>query len=263
MDGHCQNLTKLRLILFKIKIPNVISNSNFIGSTSTKMPKIKSSQQNISNSGEEDKEHPSNFECNICLETAKDAVISMCGHLFCWPCLYQWFETKPFKTECPVCKDALTKEKVIPLYGRGDGSSTSRTKKNERSKDPRTKIYPPRPPGQRTSYSTSNGSNSSSNTYFDYFFSPSQNNLFANQFFNQSGLGGIHMSFGIGAFPFGFFSTMFNFSNGAQTPTGNVLNGTGTSEERDSFDSNVKSRFLDSQDNIIFDNFIDQYNYKL
>ena len=24
----------------------------------------------------------SNFDCNICLDTAKDAVISMCGHLF-------------------------------------------------------------------------------------------------------------------------------------------------------------------------------------
>lgn len=23
-----------------------------------------------------------NFECNICLDTAKDAVISQCGHLF-------------------------------------------------------------------------------------------------------------------------------------------------------------------------------------
>lgn len=23
-----------------------------------------------------------NFECNICLDTAKDAVISFCGHLF-------------------------------------------------------------------------------------------------------------------------------------------------------------------------------------
>ncbi|MEE6525239.1 hypothetical protein FKM82_025119 [Ascaphus truei] len=24
----------------------------------------------------------STFECNICLDTAKDAVISLCGHLF-------------------------------------------------------------------------------------------------------------------------------------------------------------------------------------
>ena len=23
-----------------------------------------------------------NFECNICLDTAKDAVVSFCGHLF-------------------------------------------------------------------------------------------------------------------------------------------------------------------------------------
>jgi len=34
------------------------------------------------------------FECNICLDVAKDAVISMCGHLFCWPCLHQWLETR-------------------------------------------------------------------------------------------------------------------------------------------------------------------------
>ena len=33
--------------------------------------------------GEDQNEKSSaNFECNICLDTAKDAVISMCGHLF-------------------------------------------------------------------------------------------------------------------------------------------------------------------------------------
>nr|XP_044996932.1 E3 ubiquitin-protein ligase RNF185-like isoform X1 [Jaculus jaculus] len=31
----------------------------------------------------------STFECNVCLDTAKDAVISLSGHLFCWPCLHQ------------------------------------------------------------------------------------------------------------------------------------------------------------------------------
>lgn len=35
-----------------------------------------------SNGGEEDKKDERMFECNICLDTAKDAVISMCGHLF-------------------------------------------------------------------------------------------------------------------------------------------------------------------------------------
>lgn len=31
--------------------------------------------------GEEKKEDRT-FECNICLDTARDAVVSMCGHLF-------------------------------------------------------------------------------------------------------------------------------------------------------------------------------------
>ncbi|XP_007568007.1 PREDICTED: E3 ubiquitin-protein ligase RNF185-like [Poecilia mexicana] len=61
----------------------------------------------------------STFECNICLDTAKDAVISLCGHLFCWPCLHQWLETRPNRQVCPVCKAGISREKVIPLYGRG------------------------------------------------------------------------------------------------------------------------------------------------
>lgn len=40
------------------------------------------SSQDNSNAGEEDKKDERMFECNICLDTAKDAVISMCGHLF-------------------------------------------------------------------------------------------------------------------------------------------------------------------------------------
>lgn len=67
---------------------------------------------------DEEKNDDSMYECNICLDTAKDAVVSMCGHLFCWPCLHQWLETRPNRKLCPVCKAAISKEKVIPLYGR-------------------------------------------------------------------------------------------------------------------------------------------------
>ncbi|EHH18200.1 hypothetical protein EGK_14753 [Macaca mulatta] len=59
------------------------------------------------------------FECNICLETAREAVVSVCGHLYCWPCLHQWLETRPERQECPVCKAGISREKVVPLYGRG------------------------------------------------------------------------------------------------------------------------------------------------
>lgn len=31
---------------------------------------------------EEEKKDDRMFECNICLDTARDAVVSMCGHLF-------------------------------------------------------------------------------------------------------------------------------------------------------------------------------------
>ena len=29
------------------------------------------------------------FECHICLELAHDPVVTLCGHLYCWPCLYR------------------------------------------------------------------------------------------------------------------------------------------------------------------------------
>ena len=120
------------------------------------------------------------YECNICLDTARDAVVSMCGHLFCWPCLHQWLETRPNRKMCPVCKAGISKEKVIPLYGRG----------NLHQQDPRDKV-PPRPQGQRTEPENSN-------------------NL------SNFGLGenGFQMSFGIGAFPFGFFASSFNMNDG-------------------------------------------------
>lgn len=140
---------------------------------------------------DEEKRDDSMFECNICLDQAKDAVVSMCGHLFCWPCLHQWLETRPNRKSCPVCKAAISKEKVIPLYGRG----------STKQEDPRKKV-PPRPAGQRTD--------------------PEQTQGFSGFGFGE---GGFHMSFGIGAFPFGYFASSFNFGEArpaAATSRGNT-----------------------------------------
>ncbi len=38
--------------------------------------------ENTENKRNDSREDERAFECNICLDTAKDAVISMCGHLF-------------------------------------------------------------------------------------------------------------------------------------------------------------------------------------
>lgn len=139
-----------------------------------------------SNSNEDGEGKERMFECNICLETAKDAVISLCGHLFCWPCLHQWLETRPQRQLCPVCKAAISKDKVIPLYGRG----------NSDQQDPRAKV-PPRPQGQRTEPE-------STGTGFPGF---------------TFGEGGFHLSFGIGAFPFGLLASSLNFT-GEHRPAG-------------------------------------------
>lgn len=59
------------------------------------------------------------FDCNICLELAHDPVVTCCGHLFCWPCLYRWLHVHSDAKECPVCKGEVTMKNVTPIYGRG------------------------------------------------------------------------------------------------------------------------------------------------
>ncbi|KAL3625515.1 hypothetical protein CASFOL_030969 [Castilleja foliolosa] len=69
------------------------------------------------------------FDCNICLDLAKDPVVTCCGHLFCWPCLYRWLHHHSDAKECPVCKGEVTMKNVTPIYGRGNsniGNSNSR-----------------------------------------------------------------------------------------------------------------------------------------
>ncbi|KAJ6774494.1 RING ZINC FINGER PROTEIN-RELATED [Salix purpurea] len=83
------------------------------------------------------------FECNICFELAQDPIVTLCGHLFCWPCLYRWLHHHSHSHECPVCKAIIQEEKLVPLYGRGKTQA-----------DPRSKSYPgvdipSRPSGQR------------------------------------------------------------------------------------------------------------------
>mmetsp|Transcript_20665 Transcript_20665/g.66958 ORF Transcript_20665/g.66958 Transcript_20665/m.66958 type:complete len:216 (+) Transcript_20665:44-691(+) len=67
----------------------------------------------------DDESDGSNFECNICLELAKDPVVTHCGHLYCWPCLFRWMEHCSSSKHCPVCKLPVDENRVVPLYGRG------------------------------------------------------------------------------------------------------------------------------------------------
>jgi hypothetical protein len=83
----------------------------------------------------------SRFSCNICLEPVLEPVVTQCGHLYCWPCLYQWLEPGMTLEErarlwghgivqqrqvntsrqcCPVCKAECRLASVIPIYVRNE-----------------------------------------------------------------------------------------------------------------------------------------------
>jgi len=94
------------------------------------------------------------FDCNICLDLVHDPVVTLCGHLYCWPCIYKWihFQTDPTQNpenqnpQCPVCKDEVSQETLVPLYGRGQ---------TKPSKAPHLGlVIPRRPPSPRCGFNT-------------------------------------------------------------------------------------------------------------
>ncbi|KAK1272820.1 E3 ubiquitin-protein ligase RMA2 [Acorus gramineus] len=63
------------------------------------------------------------FECNICMDVSREPVVTSCGHLFCWPCLYQWLHVHSDHKECPVCKGEVTESNLTPIFGRGSSAA--------------------------------------------------------------------------------------------------------------------------------------------
>ena len=88
-------------------------------------------------------EESSAFECNICYEIAQSPVVTLCGHLYCWPCLYRcrlvlcwvhaqfsgpqryrptlsqcaarrWMQVQNHCRVCPVCKAGIEQDKAWP-----------------------------------------------------------------------------------------------------------------------------------------------------
>ena len=101
--------------------------------------------------------HDSRFDCNICLEPVTEPVVSRCGHLYCWPCLYRWLQPAMTDEErydmgwgssdagngtyfgsanvsggrgssarrcCPVCKTECSVRDVVPIYVRESDGNT-------------------------------------------------------------------------------------------------------------------------------------------
>ncbi|KAJ6333542.1 hypothetical protein OIU77_009419 [Salix suchowensis] len=86
------------------------------------------------------------FDCNICFDFAHEPVVTLCGHLYCWPCIYKWLHVQSASLasdehpQCPVCKADISHTAMVPLYGRGQGSTEAEGKTLYRGM-----IIPPRP----------------------------------------------------------------------------------------------------------------------
>ncbi|KAL5575424.1 hypothetical protein UlMin_017123 [Ulmus minor] len=69
------------------------------------------------------------FDCNICLDFAHEPIVTLCGHLYCWPCIYKWLHVQSASLasdehpQCPVCKADISHTAMVPLYGRGQSPS--------------------------------------------------------------------------------------------------------------------------------------------
>lgn len=51
-------------------------------------------------------------KCTLCLEPFRDPSVTTCGHVFCWTCIQDWIKEK---AECPLCRQAILPQKVLPL----------------------------------------------------------------------------------------------------------------------------------------------------
>ena len=75
--------------------------------------------------------------CPICLDNMREASycrkINACSHVFCGPCIEQWFEQH--KT-CPICKKDVTEHQISSISTSCEEESTSEAAATPSSSDP-------------------------------------------------------------------------------------------------------------------------------
>ena len=89
------------------------------------------------------------FECYICLDVPTDPVLTSCGHLYCWPCIYEWMQTKGSAASCPVCKSVISPDRVIPMYGKGSSADPREKEAKKEEENAKTHPIPPRPAAEQ------------------------------------------------------------------------------------------------------------------
>jgi E3 ubiquitin-protein ligase RNF5 len=79
------------------------------------------------------------LECNICYDDSYEPVTTTCGHIYCWSCIYQWMSSKADNNYCPVCKNVIAQDKLIPIYAKTEAGANKKAKHENIPKRPQSK----------------------------------------------------------------------------------------------------------------------------
>ncbi|CAD26023.2 similarity to HYPOTHETICAL ZINC FINGER PROTEIN (C3HC4 class) YQ57_CAEEL [Encephalitozoon cuniculi GB-M1] len=55
------------------------------------------------------------YTCSICYSQPEGPVLTPCGHLFCWGCIYIWSQSTGGCKFCPTCRCRMGIEEVISV----------------------------------------------------------------------------------------------------------------------------------------------------
>lgn len=78
------------------------------------------------------------LQCNICHDGCADPVLTLCGHLYCWPCIYSWMRRchqDGVNSTCAVCHAPVTAMTCIPVYGAGCSAAQHSKNRTEMPRD--------------------------------------------------------------------------------------------------------------------------------
>ncbi|XP_057430972.1 E3 ubiquitin-protein ligase RMA1H1-like [Lotus japonicus] len=140
------------------------------------------------------------FDCNICLDIAHEPVVTLCGHLYCWPCIYKWLHVQSDSLapdehpQCPVCKVDISHSTMVPLYGRGHAPRGGKASCCDL-------FTPPRPPasGAQALLGTSSSSQNSQQQQQLQYRNPYQGQYFSSPLYQEEDDDATSQMFNLGA----------------------------------------------------------------